>query len=784
MAETGNEKIKKINIKDSLRKALRKTGEWITKGGGAMYLILYVAWPIVMNLIIESLARKSLFGGLIHLVTSPYVFLVNTLIILLTLSVTFLVRRRLFWVGVISVVWITFGIANFVLLCNRVTPFSAVDLKLIDSAIAVMDKYLSNVQFTIAIFAVIAAVIILIVLFFKAPKYKKKINFLRSCGMIFIVAILTFGSIRLGLYTGQLEEQFTELSKSYLKNGFVYCFSNSLVNTGVKKPSNYSAEKISEITGSNTGDGEEETSTGSDAADHKGDGENPDEILTPNIIIVQLESFFDVNEVMDLTFSENPLPNFTKLMEEWDSGYFSVPVVGAGTVNTEFEVLTGMNLDDFGPGEYPFKTVMKNTTCESIAYDLMENGWNTMAVHNNTGGFYGRNNIYARLGIQQFTSVEYMQVNDYTPMGWAKDFVLTDYIFKSLESTKGQDFVLTISVQGHGSYPSDADYERVIEVEDIWNESLREQVTYYINQIYEMDQFIGELVAALEEFNEDTILVMYGDHLPSLGFTDSQMESGSIYDTEYFIWNNMGLEFGDEDIEAYQLSSKLLQAIGVETGVINKYHQTYKGTEEYLNGLQNLEYDILYGDKLCYDGINPYEMLDIVMGIDPVEITSIHDAEAYYAAEEETGQITAKTGEEQSSGEEKIGESEESSPTETQEEGGNSLNEPSGESQTGTGEEKSEDKVSDTAVAEMDEEDDEDAKDGTLWPENLEGYVVVKGKNFTNYSRVYVNGSKFSTTFIDSETLLIYDPDLKGLDSFVVWQSTLSCTSECLYYGE
>ena len=50
----------------------------------------------------------------------------------------------------------------------------------------------------------------------------------------------------------------------------------------------------------------------------------------------------------------------TKLQEECYSGLLAVPVFSAGTVNTEFEMLTGMNMDDFGPGEYPFKTDRKS----------------------------------------------------------------------------------------------------------------------------------------------------------------------------------------------------------------------------------------------------------------------------------------------------------------------------------------------------------------------------------------------------------------------------------------
>lgn len=74
-------------------------------------------------------------------------------------------------------------------------------------------------------------------------------------------------------------------------------------------------------------------------------------------------------------------------MEQYPSGYLDVPIVGAGTVNTEFEVMTGMNLDDFGPGEYPFKTILKETTCESIAYNLKEYGYATHAIHDNTATF-------------------------------------------------------------------------------------------------------------------------------------------------------------------------------------------------------------------------------------------------------------------------------------------------------------------------------------------------------------------------------------------------------------
>ena len=130
--------------------------------------------------------------------------------------------------------------------------------------------------------------------------------------------------------------------------------SNTLLNTGIDKPSNYSEDAILSIINdieyaSTTNDNYVSLATNSDSITPK---ENP------NIIMIQLESFFDPNLVKYLGFSKNPIPNFTSLKENYSTGYLNVPSVGAGTANTEFEILSGMSLDFFGPGEYPYKTIL------------------------------------------------------------------------------------------------------------------------------------------------------------------------------------------------------------------------------------------------------------------------------------------------------------------------------------------------------------------------------------------------------------------------------------------
>ena len=119
-------------------------------------------------------------------------------------------------------------------------------------------------------------------------------------------------------------------------------FSASLVDTGMSKPANYTEETIDTINDNVTTE-----PTTVDSSD------------MPNIIFMQLETFIDPYELNFLSYSEDPIPNFHKLMGNYTSGYLTVPVVGAGTANTEFEVLTGMGIRFFGLGEYPYKTVLK-----------------------------------------------------------------------------------------------------------------------------------------------------------------------------------------------------------------------------------------------------------------------------------------------------------------------------------------------------------------------------------------------------------------------------------------
>lgn len=570
----------------------------------------YVILSLVINIVLEYMNRHSFMGSMKFMFGSPIVFVYNTIIVFLTLSLGLLLKRRVFGTTVVALIWMVLGTTNYIILGFRSTPFSAIDTMMIKNALELFNLYFKPLEIILLIVGILLAIILLVILWRKAPVRKTRDNFLKYLIMIAIVFVAEIGFTHINIQAKLLSSNFENLSYAYKNYGFAYCFTNSIVDVGISKPKNYSKETVNEIT--------EPLATASNET-QKTDNQK----VKPNVIFIQLESFFDVNYINDITLSENPIPNFTNLKENFTTGFLDVPSVGAGTANTEFEVLTGMSTAFFGAGEYPFKTILTKKTCESMAYLFGANGYSTHAIHNNDGTFYSRNKVYSNLGFDSFTSMEYMYDLEKTPRGWAKDNGLPDEIFKCIDSSKESDFVFTVSVQGHGRYPSEKiDDTQTITIDG--NTHKKNELEYYINQIHQMDQMIGSLIDQIEENDEPTVLVLYGDHLPTIGLSERRLKNANMYQTEYIIWDNIGLPKQNEEVYSYQLSTKVFQLLEEKLGIMQEYHVNYKDKEEYQKDMEMLEYDLLYGNQYTLsNGSTAYKATDMQMGIDKISLATL-----------------------------------------------------------------------------------------------------------------------------------------------------------------
>lgn len=563
-------------------KALKREAYWLGRS---------VMVSLLVNLFIESASRKSIFAAVGYLVLHPVIFLLNGLIVLLPYMLVFLTRRRYFIMVAVSAAWCCAGVVNGFLLIFRTTPFTAADLRLIKYALNMLTMYMTWWQIILAAAGIIGAVLACVWCYRKAPVIEEGLNLPVKVAVAAASLVLVIGTVSLAMGTGVLAIHFGNIGQAFRSYGFPYCFSVSLFHTGISKPKTYDVETMTQI--------ERELSGEQAYTSIRGQ--------KPNVIMLQLESFFDPLQYRNYEFQNDPVPFFRYLKDKYPSGYLSVPSVGAGTANTEFECITAMNLDFFGPGEYPYKTVLQKTSCESVAFDLKELGYGAHAIHNNEGTFYDRHKVFSQLGFDTFTPIEYMYNVERNPTGWCKDKILIGEIEKNLNSTDGPDFIYTISVQGHGAYP---DFE------------------YYCSQVSEMDQFIQNLVFALNRRKEPTVLIMYGDHLPGFSWEAADMKNNSLFQTQYVVWNNLGLPIVHRTVEAYQLASYVLEMLDIHEGTMVRYHQGYLtgqigDKQQYLDDMKLLEYDILYGKHDIYEGSSPFQATNLHMGIDPIEVTKV-----------------------------------------------------------------------------------------------------------------------------------------------------------------
>lgn len=269
----------------------------------------------------------------------------------------------------------------------------------------------------------------------------------------------------------------------------------------------------------------------------------------PNIIIVLNETFWDATQMTNLTFSRDPIPFFHALQKQFTHGTMLSPMFGGGTANVELEVLTGHSMRFFPETSIPYETVIKHPTA-SLASILSEQGYTTTAITPFYGWFFNSFEVYKQLGFSQFISLEYFNPNEYVGP-YIGDHAVTRRIIEESAESPGADFIFANTMENHYQYYPGKFKKNTIDIEGtgVSPEAIGIAETY-AQGLTAADKMLQELVHHFDQVREPTILVFFGDHLPSLEKYFVYKEAGYIrgeddpdflekmYHVPVLIWNN------------------------------------------------------------------------------------------------------------------------------------------------------------------------------------------------------------------------------------------------------
>ena len=556
--------IKSINIKE-IAFNFRKQTIWD--------ILKYIVISFIVVLVVTLISPTSDDSNVKML---AYNLLRNTMSFYIIGSIFLLFKNGIVFFYLYSFIWVIIGLANNIVFEVRGTSLTKHDFLMIKEGIELGKEFLSNSDLIKIMLLVVVAIGIFIFTIKKINKSKK--------------LYLSSWLITLGLSFGVLNiVPVMAIGHGVEDIGFVDYFLNNMFSGQIKKVRDYTEKNIKEI---------------KNKIDLVDDIEND---VKPNIVAVQLESFFDPKTLEGLELSENPIPYFDELRKKYSSGYVNVPTFGGGTARSEFEFLTSIDLESFSEGIIPHNTFLKENIVSSIPHKLRETGYTTHLLHNYFGYYYDRNKIYRGLGFDSFTSKEFINNSSFEqmPIKASNDAVFVEEVKNILNKEKDSTFVFAITAGLHGPY--DVDYkasDNEIEVSGDFSKSMLNGMTEYVNRIGKLDTMIKDMVKELEELDEPTIAIFYSDHLPSFKFNSTNLKKEK-YNAPYLVWDNIGLEKEDKDIELSDLMLDQLVKSNVCIGNLTKLYRGYSDTEEYKRHKNLLNHDISFGEN--YIGETKFE---------------------------------------------------------------------------------------------------------------------------------------------------------------------------------
>lgn len=325
-------------------------------------------------------------------------------------------------------------------------------------------------------------------------------------------------------------------------DGFVHCTAANLrkIMDPIREPDGYSGEliKIPEV------------------------DNRPAPEQLPDIIVIVNETFCDLSKFSDTKADQDYMAGFYDI-ENASYGYTFSTMIGSGTNNTEFEILTSDSMFLLN-SPAPFNYCNFNEKNSTFLSYLKSLGYETFAMHAMSAANYSRAVAYPAMGFEHvfLGDNRVCEINHYGNRQVLDEDEYNGLISLLEQKAERPRFFYLLTYQNHGGYEqNDSSFDLVHTYDDYGD--LTDDVNEYLTSVSFSSSAIHDLIERLREWDHPVILCMVGDHPPVFlntiagkpGMTQDEEELWR-HAVPYVIWANY--EYNAEEISQYASMTDLI----------------------------------------------------------------------------------------------------------------------------------------------------------------------------------------------------------------------------------
>ena len=315
--------------------------------------IWHMVFIFVMPLL--TVTMSECLNSVFILNMKPLGLFANYLLILLLYFLFYAITGSL-RVPVLVVNPIVFGlaVAHSYIMEFRGTPFLPMDFLAAKTAAGVAGTYNFSITAVVLIASMLFIIIMTVGIRIKTPCYHLSTKIISRVFMGAFFAIIMF----IFYFTSWLANlgvapDFWNQTRGYHNYGFSFMFFCNTKYLFVSEPEGYDAQKVPEYVDKFVDDNDEIITSPS--------------AKTPPIICIMNESLSDLQVLGSFTTNEDYMPFMRSLKENTIRGNLYVPVIGAGTSNTEFEFITGHTTAFLPSGSNAYMLYINNPIASMVS---------------------------------------------------------------------------------------------------------------------------------------------------------------------------------------------------------------------------------------------------------------------------------------------------------------------------------------------------------------------------------------------------------------------------------